>query len=206
MRHEALSRLADDGVPVHELRLLAGHSSITTTQRYMNARVTSLGESMRPARDNESNGSKMRARQCPGRVRGARRGATGTRPSVSQCLDAARPIANVANHARKFGRGDRIRTCDFPLPKRALYQAELLPVHARSGVTCARAGRESQGGGPSYPGGRGRAPCTIVRFLREAVMADTTAPITWLHDLDEALAEAGRRDMHVLLDFSAAPL
>jgi hypothetical protein len=37
-------------------------------------------------------------------------------------------------------------------------------------------------------------------------MADTTAPITWLHDLDEALAEAGRRDMHVLLDFSAAPL
>ena len=51
MRHEALSRLADDGVPVHELRLLAGHSSITTTQRYMNARVTSLGESMRRARE-----------------------------------------------------------------------------------------------------------------------------------------------------------
>jgi hypothetical protein len=37
-------------------------------------------------------------------------------------------------------------------------------------------------------------------------MADTATPITWLHDLDEALAEAGRRDMHVLLDFSAAPL
>jgi hypothetical protein len=37
-------------------------------------------------------------------------------------------------------------------------------------------------------------------------MADTTTPITWLHDLDAALEEAGRRDMHVLLDFSAAPL
>ena len=37
-------------------------------------------------------------------------------------------------------------------------------------------------------------------------MAGTTARITWLHDLDEALEEAGRRDMHVLLDFSAAPL
>jgi hypothetical protein len=38
-------------VPVHELQLLAGHSSITTTQRYMNARVISLGESMRRARE-----------------------------------------------------------------------------------------------------------------------------------------------------------
>src|SRR6266540_4887265 len=47
LRHEALSRLADDGVPVHELQLLAGHSSITTTQRYMNARASSLAESMR---------------------------------------------------------------------------------------------------------------------------------------------------------------
>ncbi|MPY88630.1 MAG: tyrosine-type recombinase/integrase [Luteitalea sp.] len=50
LRHEALSRLADDGVPVHELQLLAGHASITTTQRYMNARANSLAESMRQAR------------------------------------------------------------------------------------------------------------------------------------------------------------
>ena len=49
LRHEALSRLADDGVPVHELQLLAGHASITTTQRYMNARANSLAESMRQA-------------------------------------------------------------------------------------------------------------------------------------------------------------
>lgn len=51
LRHEALSRLADDGVPVHELQLLAGHASITTTQRYMNARANSLAESMRRARE-----------------------------------------------------------------------------------------------------------------------------------------------------------
>jgi hypothetical protein len=50
LRHEALSRLADDGVPVHELQLLAGHANITTTQRYMNARASSLAESMRQAR------------------------------------------------------------------------------------------------------------------------------------------------------------
>jgi integrase len=51
----SLSRLADDGVPVHELQLLAGHSSITTTQRYMNARASSLAESMRQARERRVN-------------------------------------------------------------------------------------------------------------------------------------------------------
>jgi hypothetical protein len=50
LRHEALSRLADEGVPVHELQVLAGHASITTTQRYMNARASSLAEPMRQAR------------------------------------------------------------------------------------------------------------------------------------------------------------
>ena len=48
-------RLADDGVPVHELKLLAGHASITTTQRYMNARSSSLAESMRQARERRVN-------------------------------------------------------------------------------------------------------------------------------------------------------
>jgi integrase len=51
LRHEALSRMADDGVPVHELQLLAGHASITRTQRYMKARANSLAESMRHARE-----------------------------------------------------------------------------------------------------------------------------------------------------------
>ena len=52
---EAFSRLADDGVPVHELQLLAGHASITTTQRYMNARASSLADSMRQARERRVN-------------------------------------------------------------------------------------------------------------------------------------------------------
>lgn len=55
LRHEALSRLADDGVPVHELQMLAGHANITTTQRYMNARANSLAESMRLARERRAN-------------------------------------------------------------------------------------------------------------------------------------------------------
>ncbi len=55
LRHEALSRLADDGVPVHELQMLAGHANITTTQRYMNARANSLAESMRQARERRAN-------------------------------------------------------------------------------------------------------------------------------------------------------
>jgi hypothetical protein len=31
----------------------------------------------------------------------------------------------------RFGRGDRIRTCDFYVPNVALYQAELHPVVSR---------------------------------------------------------------------------
>ena len=37
-------------------------------------------------------------------------------------------------------------------------------------------------------------------------MADATTHVTWLHDLDKALEDAGKRDRHVLLDFTAAPL
>ena len=36
------------------------------------------------------------------------------------------PFARIMSEMR--GRGDRIRTCDFLLPKQALYQAELHPV------------------------------------------------------------------------------
>ena len=64
LRHEALSRLADDGVPVHELQLLAGHASITTTQRYMRARANSLAESMRQARDRRANRVAQSDEEC----------------------------------------------------------------------------------------------------------------------------------------------
>ena len=63
LRHEALSRLADDGVPVHELQLLAGHANITTTQRYMNARASSLAESMRNARERRAKRVEARAEE-----------------------------------------------------------------------------------------------------------------------------------------------
>ena len=35
--------------------MLAGHASITTTQRYMNARANALAESMRQARERRAN-------------------------------------------------------------------------------------------------------------------------------------------------------
>jgi hypothetical protein len=44
------SGVGQASVPVHELQVPAGHASITTTQRYMNARASSLAESMRQAR------------------------------------------------------------------------------------------------------------------------------------------------------------
>ena len=55
LRHEALSRLADDDVPVHELQMLAGHANITTTQRYMHARANALAESMRQTCERRAN-------------------------------------------------------------------------------------------------------------------------------------------------------
>jgi hypothetical protein len=50
------------------------------------------------------------------------------------------------------------------------------------------------------------AGAPLAPFHIGGFMANTTAQITWLHDLDAALQEAGQRDRHVLLDFSAAPL
>lgn len=35
LRHTGLTWMADAGVPVHHLRLIAGHGSLTTTQRYL---------------------------------------------------------------------------------------------------------------------------------------------------------------------------
>lgn len=35
LRHTGLTWMADAGVPVHHLRKIAGHGSLTTTQRYL---------------------------------------------------------------------------------------------------------------------------------------------------------------------------
>ncbi len=67
------------------------------------------------------------------RIRARRRAAGG---AVGLKL-VARP-----DERREDGRGDRIRTCDFSLPKRALYQAELRP-----GPTGDRTTRRSVGAG-----------------------------------------------------------
>ena len=38
LRHTGLTWMADAGVPLHSLRKIAGHGTLTTTQRYLNPR------------------------------------------------------------------------------------------------------------------------------------------------------------------------
>ena len=47
LRHECGSRLAERGVPIHEIQYLMGHASIVTTQRYLNATLDSLKKSVK---------------------------------------------------------------------------------------------------------------------------------------------------------------
>jgi len=48
LRHTGLTWMADAGVPLHSLRKIAGHGTLTTTQRYLNPRdrqsLTNAGE------------------------------------------------------------------------------------------------------------------------------------------------------------------
>jgi integrase len=47
LRHTGLTWMADAGVPVHTLRKIAGHGTLTTTQRYLHPgrqSVTDAGE------------------------------------------------------------------------------------------------------------------------------------------------------------------
>lgn len=49
LRHTGLMRMADAGVPVHVLRKIAGHGSLTTTQRYLHpdsASISAAGDSL----------------------------------------------------------------------------------------------------------------------------------------------------------------
>lgn len=42
LRHTGLTWMADAGVPVHVLRKIAGHGSLTTTQRYLHPNMQSI--------------------------------------------------------------------------------------------------------------------------------------------------------------------
>lgn len=49
LRHTGLTWMADAGVPIHVLRKIAGHGSLTTTQRYLHPdqqSVTDAGETL----------------------------------------------------------------------------------------------------------------------------------------------------------------
>ena len=47
LRHECGSRLAEQGVAVHEIQHLLGHASLVTTQRYLNATEEALRRSVK---------------------------------------------------------------------------------------------------------------------------------------------------------------
>ncbi|WP_198679176.1 tyrosine-type recombinase/integrase [Thermomonospora amylolytica] len=42
LRHTGLTWMADAGIPVHILRKIAGHGSLTTTQRYLHPDARSI--------------------------------------------------------------------------------------------------------------------------------------------------------------------
>ena len=62
-------------------------------------------------------------------------------PATRDCEGAARrsaPTSATVTSTVRTSRGGRIRTGDLPLPKRALYQAELHPVWPKSTARRAR--------------------------------------------------------------------
>jgi integrase len=64
LRHTGLTWMADAGVPVHHLRKVAGHGSLTTTQRYLHPNhesITEAGELLSNYLRGSQMGPKLRA-------------------------------------------------------------------------------------------------------------------------------------------------
>ncbi|WP_433256059.1 tyrosine-type recombinase/integrase [Streptosporangium sp. CA-135522] len=59
LRHTGLTWMADAGVPVHVLRKIAGHGSLTTTQRYLHPDARSIADA------GESLSAHLAARRSP---------------------------------------------------------------------------------------------------------------------------------------------
>jgi integrase len=65
LRHTGLTWMADAGVPVHVLRKIAGHGSLTTTQRYLHPDRQSIDAagtalSAHPSARRSPNGPRLR--------------------------------------------------------------------------------------------------------------------------------------------------
>ena len=64
LRHTGLTWMADAGVPVHHLRKIAGHGSLTTTQRYLHPdhdSITNAGELLSNYLRGSASSPKLRA-------------------------------------------------------------------------------------------------------------------------------------------------
>ncbi|SDG81599.1 Site-specific recombinase XerD [Pseudonocardia oroxyli] len=64
LRHTGLTWMADAGIPLHQLRLIAGHGSLTTTQRYLHPNrdtVTAAGDLLSAHLNAERADARLRA-------------------------------------------------------------------------------------------------------------------------------------------------
>lgn len=71
LRHTGLTSMADAGVPVHVLRKIAGHGSLSTTQRYLHpdaSTIAAAGESLSAflSAPRSPSGPQLRALPTPG--------------------------------------------------------------------------------------------------------------------------------------------
>ncbi|MEU6263906.1 tyrosine-type recombinase/integrase [Saccharopolyspora shandongensis] len=92
LRHTGLTWLADAGVKVHDLRKIAGHASLTTTERYLHTShqsVTDAGALLSKHLRRSTDGPQLRVVRAAGKIsrRTARRPATWDFSSVTGPLN-----------------------------------------------------------------------------------------------------------------------